>query len=770
MEGVEGRGRADQGERRVGQWGLGGKWSSRCGGALAASTRTSEGRRFVGPVVTAGRLEPSSSRSSGSNRPCLQGGTWSRGRRWLVVRGMVLGMGEVGGMASSEGEGLSGKAEQRRLSLEGGRATMQVHAPRLQVENDTNSSARTYIQGRGCSGMGTDLRVRGTGGRTRLEGESLTGVWGRLGSWMGAVAKAGQAEVLNQGKGQMRKRAGCRAWIKINGSGSGRERGGRQRQRRGVRLGRKLTRKEMQRRKGKAEIRRTTRRKKNQSDHTNLPPSPGSCASSRPSSSRGGLKSCGRTEPALSFCRRRKKRLEDAKKLVRDAGGPTERRLVFSILQEETREFKLREAIPRAEKKVRDMESNLREAQKELEAARRKQTALEALWRNSKARIAFLASEKAAETVSQEQTTAVHEALQRILATTSPALQAQARMVSEYFRAVAPIQARATEERFYDLSDGVTQDEAQAMEEITEQQRQGVKRQLEEDAKGGGGALPLPVRDTASLEDAKVELARLRHQKLAAISAAFDRKGEGSEVVPTMSPSELSDRFDHELQRAMEQVRRCEAAQAEAADPTPTPLVPASSPGVQGEGGGGEGTVGGEGGEASQGEEGGRKMAKTSTAGNSGEAGDEGGTGASVEQRVLGSRQPNTGEGGDAGPASTRWEQGNGHATGEVGVRGLGPHVELECPGCGRGPIAPQALTGSCECGAAVCMECGEGGIQINNCLLCFEDWTNGQGDIQAEATPVPGPRAFAGTLSSDLQDEVQARSTASRRAAPYAR
>ncbi len=464
------------------------------------------------------------------------------------------------------------------------------------------------------------------------------------------------------------------------------------------------------------------------------------------------------------------KRLEDAKKLVRDAGGPTERRLVFSILQEETREFKLREAIPRAEKKVRDMESNLREAQKELEAARRKQTALEALWRNSKARIAFLASEKAAETVSQEQTTAVHEALQRILATTSPALQAQARMVSEYFRAVAPIQARATEERFYDLSDGDTQDEAQAMEGITEQQRQGVKRQLEKDAKGGGGALPLPVRDTASLEDAKVELARLRHQKLAAISAAFDRKGEGSEVVPTMSPSELSDRFDHELQRAMEQVRRCEAAQAEAADPTPTPLVPASSPGVQGEGGGGEGTVGGEGGEASQGEEGGRKMAKTSTAGSLGEAGDEGGTGASVEQRVLGSRQPNTGEGGEAGPASTRWEQGTGQATGEVGVRGLGPHVELECPGCGRGPIAPQALTGSCECGAAVCMECGEGGIQINNCLLCFEDWTNGQGDIQAEATPVPGPRAFAGTLSSDLQDEVQARSTASRKAAPYAR
>ncbi len=269
------------------------------------------------------------------------------------------------------------------------------------------------------------------------------------------------------------------------------------------------------------------------------------------------------------------KRLEDAKKLVRDAGGPTERRLVFSILQEETRERKLREAIPRAEKKVRDMEASLRDAQRELDAAKRKQAALEALWHNSKARVAFLASEKAAETVSQEQTTAVHGALQRILATTAPALQADARAVAEYFRAVAPIPARATEERFYDLSDGETQDEGQAMDGITEQQRQGVKRQLEKDTKEGGGVLPTPARDAASLEDAKVELARLRHQKLAAISAAFDRKGDGSDMVPTMSPSELSDRYDHELQRAMEQVRRCEAAQSEGADPTP--LMPAAS-------------------------------------------------------------------------------------------------------------------------------------------------------------------------------------------------
>ncbi len=117
---------------------------------------------------------------------------------------------------------------------------------------------------------------------------------------------------------------------------------------------------------------------------------------------------------------RAERRLEEARQLVREAGGPTERRLVFSILQEETKERRLREALPRASKAVEEKEAELREAQQALEDAKRRKADLEAKWCNSKARVAFLAAEKAAETVPPEQTVAVHEALQALLLNAPP--------------------------------------------------------------------------------------------------------------------------------------------------------------------------------------------------------------------------------------------------------------------------------------------------------------------------------------------------------------
>ncbi len=453
---------------------------------------------------------------------------------------------------------------------------------------------------------------------------------------------------------------------------------------------------------------------------------------------------------------RAEKRLEEARRMVREAGGPTERRLVFSILQEEAKERRLRESLPKADREVEDREAELRAAQRALEEARRKRAELEVKWKNSKARVSFLASEKAAETVPREQTSAVHEALQALLVNASPTLQSQARLVHDYFRAVAPLPARYPEEKFYELSDGETQDEAQAMEGVEGQPKQGTKREYQRDSEAGI-SLPMPARSTGSLEEARSQLALLRHQKLAAISAAFDKGVAGHDQVPLLAPAELSDRFDCELQKAMEQVRAHSAAEAEGRDPTP--CLPSGGPAAPAAGEEAAGGLRECGGRVE--EERGGKAARMEAASSS----STGEVGAGVEKgEVVGEQRTDMGE---YQPPRTRWEQGQpGHDGSAVqGVGGAGQNVELECPGCGRGPMAPQALQCACECGAAVCLDCGEGGVTINSCLVCFESC----GEADAPTTEVrleaPGPRAFAGTLSGEGQERL-----APRRATPYSR
>ncbi len=453
---------------------------------------------------------------------------------------------------------------------------------------------------------------------------------------------------------------------------------------------------------------------------------------------------------------RAEKRLEEAKRMVREAGGPTERRLVFSILQEETKERRLRESLPKADKEVEEREAELHAAQQALDEARRKRAELEVKWKNSKARVSFLAAEKVAETLPQEQTVAVHEALQSLLVNASPALQVQARLVSDYFRAVAPLPARFPEEKFYELSDGETQDEAQAMEGVEGQPRQGTKRDLQVCSEAGI-SLPMPARSTGSLEEARTQLAMLRHQKLAAISAAFDKGAAGHDQVPLLAPAELSDRFDCELQKAMEQVRAYSAAEAEGRDPTP--CLPSGGQAVPEVG---EKAAGGavEGGGCAEEERGG-KVARTAASSSD----DAGGSIAATER--SGVVEERRGEVAGGQPLRTKWEQTQPGPEGAAvrGVAGAGPNAELECPGCGRGPMAPEALQCACECGAAVCLDCGEGGVTINSCLVCFERC----GDADVNATEVrldaPGPRGFAGTLSGEEPERL-----APRRATPYSR
>ncbi len=453
---------------------------------------------------------------------------------------------------------------------------------------------------------------------------------------------------------------------------------------------------------------------------------------------------------------RAEKRLEEARQMVRDAGGPTARRLVFSILQEETKERRLREALPRASKAVEEREADVRDAQQALEDAKRRKADLEAKLRNSSARVAFLAAEKAAETVPPEQTEAVHEALQALLLNAPPAMHSQARMVSDYFRAVAPLPARLPEDKFYELSDGETQDEGegQGMEGVEEHQRQGIKRGLQE-SEERGAVLPPPARAASSLEEAQGQVARIRHQKLAAISAAFDRGAGGQDLVPTLAPGELADRFDQELRRAMEEVRVHAAAKAEGRDPTPCPqsgMVPT--------GGGLEAEAMG----AKEHEDDGGprvgKAAKTTSASSSAEDGGAAGG----EEGSPGGAGP---EGGEVKPrpSRTKWEKE--HEAGEEAAaagRGPGPGAELECPGCGRGPMAIQALQGACQCGAAVCLDCSEGGVVLNSCLVCFERCDEVLGTSEMDAAAVaPGPLAFTGTLSGEQQGRQ-----APRRVSPY--
>ncbi len=134
---------------------------------------------------------------------------------------------------------------------------------------------------------------------------------------------------------------------------------------------------------------------------------------------------------------------------------------------------------------------------------------------------------------------------------------------------------------------------------------------------------------------------------------------------------------------------------------------------------------------------------------------------------AAGSSNADEPEGGsaDARPTRTKWEKEHEpEREATKGVSGLGPGAELECPGCGRGPMAPQALQGSCECGAAVCLDCSEGGVVINSCLVCFERCGEAAAVSEAEAgVEVPGPMAFAGTLSGEVQGRQ-----GSRRVNPY--
>ncbi len=451
---------------------------------------------------------------------------------------------------------------------------------------------------------------------------------------------------------------------------------------------------------------------------------------------------------------RAEKRLEDARRLVREAGGPTERKLVFSILQEETRERKLREALPKADQDVADRAAQVLEAQKALEEAKQKKIDLETRWRNSKARIAFLASEKAAETLPQEQTAAVHEALQAILVGAPPAMEAQARMVAEYFRKVAPLPARLPEETFYELSDGDTQDESQAMDGLEETDRHGKKRDLQE-AQLGGPVLPAPARSASSLEEARSQVAQLRHQKLAAISAAFDRSAAAPGQIPLLAPAELADRYDCEMQRALEQVRVYSAAEAEAREPTPCQSGGARATGAnessEADPGGGNGGEEGRGG----------KAARLAQAASSNEV-QGGGAAAGGEADPEGPRSEAPG----GQPTRTKWEQPQQGPPSPAGRQppAVGPVVELECPACGRGPMSREALQGLCECGAAVCIECSEGGITVNSCLVCFDRCEEPlAGGNAAEGAGATGPLAFAGTLSGDGQGR-----SCPRRAAPY--
>ncbi len=455
---------------------------------------------------------------------------------------------------------------------------------------------------------------------------------------------------------------------------------------------------------------------------------------------------------------RAERRLDDARRMVRDAGGPTERRLVFSILQEETRERKLRDALPKADQEIADRQAQLLEAQKALDEANKRRADLETRWRNSKARVAFLAAEKAAETLPQEQTSAVHEALQSLLVAVPPSMQPQARLVSDYFRAVAPLPARLPEETFYELSDGDTHDEAQSMDGLVEGGGQGTKRALCE-TQCGGAVLPAPLRTAGSLEEAKCQVAQLRHQKLAAISAAFNRGSVAPGCIPPLAPAELADRYDCQMQEALEQVRAYAAEEAKAKEPTPC-----QHGGAPQEGGAGENGAPVQTGAECDGEGRGGKAARFAEAASSKEEEREGTAAATV---VIDSEKTRD-EGAGGHPTRTRWEQssssrgsaplaGGGHAAPLV-------EMELECPACGRGPMAREALQGQCECGAAVCLDCAEGGVTVNSCLVCFDrcDEAAASG-VAADAGVPPGPMSFAGTLSG----EVQGRS-GPRRATPY--
>ncbi len=462
---------------------------------------------------------------------------------------------------------------------------------------------------------------------------------------------------------------------------------------------------------------------------------------------------------------RAEKRLEEAKKLMRQAGGATEKRMLFSIMGEDDRIRKLQASAVKSDAAIDEAQRQISKLQKRIENLRIGRQAIERRLENAREKRAYLSTQNAAEAIPAERTTQVHQALSDILSAAAPNLAQQAAVVVDYFRKVAPLATQGSDSlQDADLSecDTVPEESDQAILHA-EQLQQGQRRPR---GKAQGDAfidmLPqLPDPLPCDLGAASELVERLRRQRMQAIGASFGREPQGPGDIPTLTGPQVADRYDVLLKVALENFSRVKASQRE---DVPTPCIAAaasmgdkaSSPPNAVSASGGQSH-----GEAS------RSRHQPVHVGSSGDHGHPAETG------------PETPKGKRI--RKTRWEAAGPSDDAGMSMPQDSPTVE-QCPACGKGPLPEIALVGFCSCCAAVCGECSQGGtVEINSCLYCHgqEENDKQRAYIQHledhEAMDESEPRDSSLPQDGGLMDNALAiigtlseSRTATRRSTPY--
>ncbi len=406
---------------------------------------------------------------------------------------------------------------------------------------------------------------------------------------------------------------------------------------------------------------------------------------------------------------RAERRLEEAKKLMRQAGGATEKRMLFSIMGEDDRIRKLQASAAKSDAAIDDAQKQISRLQKRIENLRIGRQAIERRLENAREKRAYLSTQNAAEAIPAERTAQVHQALADILGAAAPSLAQQAAVVVDYFRRVAPLATQGVDPmQDADLSDCDTVPEERDQAALYAERQQEERRQAGGKPQGDAhvDALPLlPDPLPGDIGAASELVERLRRQRMQAIGAAFGREEQSPGDIPTLTGPQVADRYDVLLKVALENLSRVKAARK---DDVPTPCTTAAAAaaaaGPANAGATRQPTAAADGGGQGQWEAS-RSRHQPVLPGSSGDHGRPSGEGPQPpkEKRIR----------------RTRWEVADPSGDAEMALQQNSPNVE-QCPACGRGPLPEIALVGFCSCCAAVCGECSQGGmVEVNSCLYC---------------------------------------------------
>ncbi len=387
----------------------------------------------------------------------------------------------------------------------------------------------------------------------------------------------------------------------------------------------------------------------------------------------------------LGVQERARKRLEDTQHMLRQAGGATERRMLFAIMSEEDKIRRLLVADKRNLDAIAAAEAERDKLDKRIANLRVGSSVIARKLDNSRQRRAYLSAQNAAEAIPAETTTTVHQALEQILLAVGPSLAGEASVLAEYFRKVAPLPARLPGgNQDADLSECETFLDPE--EEFPPEDLGGDPNRASSSADGAAPSAPtqrtrgnrataacapmLPDRMPENLLAASQLVEDLRRQRMQAVEATYEKRDMHVDELPSLSGPQVVDKFDAVLKIAIDNLESVRSREEHLAQPQVPPLR--ASPGL-----------------------------------------------VAPPSPPLQHQEPPAKHHRQSERRRTRWET---EASADLPASTLPaqmPMVDL-CPGCGAGPMPEAALIGCCVCCAAVCGDCTKGGLEeINSCLYC---------------------------------------------------